>query len=139
MPPQKSEADCCQKCRRPLAGKDRGRLVGTKLLCTSCYPSGRSTAVVAAVPEICGNCDAKIGRLETPYIFQGETVCKICYDKLSYAPADVRAEDISKEIDAADARSVRRIRSWPCDAVPHRPSVPALAMRHSPPSSASSE
>jgi predicted amidophosphoribosyltransferase len=39
--------------------------------------------------EICSNCDDKIGRLETPQIWNGRVVCRRCYDKLS-TPAAVQ-------------------------------------------------
>jgi hypothetical protein len=32
--------------------------------------------------EKCANCDRPIGRLETPYLYQSQVVCKSCYDRL---------------------------------------------------------
>jgi hypothetical protein len=35
--------------------------------------------------EVCGNCERKIGKLETPCVWQGEMVCQQCHDLLEVA------------------------------------------------------
>jgi rubredoxin len=38
-------------------------------------------------PEACANCGAKIGKLETPYLWKQHVVCEPCYERLSQAGA----------------------------------------------------
>ena len=44
---------------------------------------------MAAQIESCFNCDARIGRMEQAYIWQGNVVCKVCHQKLSKPTAPV--------------------------------------------------
>jgi hypothetical protein len=37
----------------------------------------------ASDPENCVNCGERIGKLETPYLWQQHVVCGLCYEKLS--------------------------------------------------------
>jgi predicted RNA-binding Zn-ribbon protein involved in translation (DUF1610 family) len=38
-------------------------------------------------PESCSNCGDKIGKLETPHLWQEHVVCERCHDKLSESAA----------------------------------------------------
>ena len=38
---------------------------------------------MSSILETCGNCGRTIGKLETPYLWQENTVCKACYALLS--------------------------------------------------------
>lgn len=38
---------------------------------------------MSTTQEKCGNCDALIGKLETPYLWNGTVVCKGCHTRLS--------------------------------------------------------
>jgi hypothetical protein len=59
----------------------------------------------ASDPENCVNCGERIGKLETPYLWQQHVVCGPCYEKLS------RSTPINKppEIDYASIGTTRRI------------------------------
>jgi uncharacterized membrane protein YdbT with pleckstrin-like domain len=56
--------------------------------------------------ETCANCDRKIGRLEKPYDWQGQTVCIECYERLRRA-SRADTEQATAEAAAAEADTIR--------------------------------
>lgn len=72
---------------------------------------------VVAIPAVerCGNCDAPIGRLETPHVWQDVIVCSACYGKL--------VGPVSPQIPSPPAQPQPQIIMMQAPTAPHVPTV----------------
>lgn len=83
MPTQQTET--CADCAKPITGTPY--VWEEQVLCAACWQKRQwlnsSGEGKSDSRTLCGNCDAPIGRLETPYRSGVNNLCETCFRRLS--------------------------------------------------------